>query len=194
MRARPKWGPSHQEAFRGKKKPVHQSEPVLCWHYLSSRAVARKVLSAQMSLTSVFGMGTGGPSPQSTPTREEGLPLLYVEGPWASTLGYFNTAPGICQALFFFFSAVRSFCPSLRRGRDRWFRPFPGIARQCAYRRGNPYSLRQGVAERNFSRRIQKALWFSPAKRSCHADRQQVSACHCEERSDGTIRNSCGRA
>ena len=40
----------------------------LCWRYLSSRAVARKVLSAQVSLTSVFGMGTGGPSPQSTPT------------------------------------------------------------------------------------------------------------------------------
>ena len=40
----------------------------MCWRYLSSRAVTRKVLSAQMSLTSVFGMGTGGPSPQSTPT------------------------------------------------------------------------------------------------------------------------------
>ena len=40
----------------------------LCWRYLSSRAVTRQVLSAQMSLTSVFGMGTGGPSPQSTPT------------------------------------------------------------------------------------------------------------------------------
>ena len=40
----------------------------LCWRYLSSRAVTRKVLSAQMSLTSVFGMGTGGPSSQSTPT------------------------------------------------------------------------------------------------------------------------------
>ena len=42
--------------------------PLLCWHYLSSRAVTRKVLSATVSLTSVFGMGTGGPSPQSTPT------------------------------------------------------------------------------------------------------------------------------
>jgi len=34
----------------------------LCSRYLSSRAVARQVLSAHMSLTSVFGMGTGGPS------------------------------------------------------------------------------------------------------------------------------------
>ena len=40
----------------------------LCSRYLSSRAVARQVLSAQMSLTSVFGMGTGGPSSQSTRT------------------------------------------------------------------------------------------------------------------------------
>ena len=36
--------------------------------YLSSQAAARQVSSAQVSLTSVFGMGTGGPSPQSTPT------------------------------------------------------------------------------------------------------------------------------
>ena len=35
---------------------------------LSSRAAARQVFSAQVSLTSVFGMGTGGPSPQSAPT------------------------------------------------------------------------------------------------------------------------------
>ena len=35
---------------------------------LFSRAASRRVSSAQASLTSVFGMGTGGPSPQSTPT------------------------------------------------------------------------------------------------------------------------------
>ena len=40
----------------------------LCWHYLSSREVTLQVLSAKMSLTSVFGMGTGGPSSQSIPT------------------------------------------------------------------------------------------------------------------------------
>ena len=34
----------------------------LCSRYLSSRAVTRQVLSAYMSLTSVFGMGTGGPT------------------------------------------------------------------------------------------------------------------------------------
>ena len=44
------------------KKPPAIAGGFLCWHYLSSRAVARQVLSAYMSLTSVFGMGTGGPS------------------------------------------------------------------------------------------------------------------------------------
>ena len=34
----------------------------LCWRYLSSQAVASQVLSTEMSLTTVFGMGTGGPS------------------------------------------------------------------------------------------------------------------------------------
>ena len=45
----------------------------LCWHYLSSRQVTLQVLSAQMSLTSVFGMGTGGPSSQSIPTMSDGF-------------------------------------------------------------------------------------------------------------------------
>ena len=49
-----------------------KTDPLLwvgsCWRYLSSRAVTRKVLSAKVCLTSVFGMGTGGPTPQSTPT------------------------------------------------------------------------------------------------------------------------------
>ena len=36
--------------------------------YLSSRHVAMQVLSARQSLTSVFGMGTGGPSALITPT------------------------------------------------------------------------------------------------------------------------------
>ena len=36
---------------------------------LSSRSVARQVFSALQSLTSVFGMGTGGPSALETLTR-----------------------------------------------------------------------------------------------------------------------------
>ena len=35
---------------------------------LSSRAASSQVLSALMSLTAVFGMGTGGPSSLKTPT------------------------------------------------------------------------------------------------------------------------------
>ena len=49
------------DCCRQKKRPRLSSEP-LCSHYLSSRAVTRKVLSAYMCLTSVFGMGTGGPT------------------------------------------------------------------------------------------------------------------------------------
>ena len=52
---------------------------VLCWHYLFSRPVARQLSSAQMSLTSVFGMGTGGPSSQSTRTMWMAFNhLLYI--------------------------------------------------------------------------------------------------------------------
>ena len=40
----------------------------LCWHHLFYQSVTRQVSSAQVSLTAVFGMGTGGPSLQSTPT------------------------------------------------------------------------------------------------------------------------------
>ena len=43
-------------------------EEYLCRHYLFSQAASSQVSSAQMSLTTVFGMGTGGPSSQSTPT------------------------------------------------------------------------------------------------------------------------------
>ena len=50
----------------------------LCWHYLSSRAVTRQVLSALVSLTSVFGMGTGGPSQQSIPTHMDGSSPSFI--------------------------------------------------------------------------------------------------------------------
>lgn len=41
--------------------------------YISSQAVSSQVLSAQLSLTSVFGMRTGGTSASSTPVIVEGL-------------------------------------------------------------------------------------------------------------------------
>ena len=46
---------------------------LLCSRYLFSQAVTRQVSSAPMSLTSVFGMGTGGPSSQSTRTLADGF-------------------------------------------------------------------------------------------------------------------------
>ena len=52
-----------KEAWSGQDQTSH-----LCWHYLSFRAVTSQVFSARVSLTAVFGMGTGGPSPQSAPT------------------------------------------------------------------------------------------------------------------------------
>ena len=55
------------------KSPAGWRDFFICWHYLSSRQVTLQVLSAQMSLTSVFGMGTGGPSSQSIPTCFDGV-------------------------------------------------------------------------------------------------------------------------
>ena len=56
--------------------------------YLSSRAVTSQVLSARVSLTTVFGMGTGGPSPLTTPT----IFTIY------STATYYITHPKLFQA------------------------------------------------------------------------------------------------
>ena len=53
---------------------------------LSSRTVTRQVLSALCSLTSVFGMGTGGPSWQSTPTI---FPFKEENNQWASFALFF---------------------------------------------------------------------------------------------------------
>ena len=52
--------------------------------YLSSRTVSSQVFSARQSLTSVFGMGTGGPSAYFTPTSS----LLHLQGlePWTHWL------------------------------------------------------------------------------------------------------------
>ena len=71
----------HQKGI--KKSPAYWRDFLsLCWHYLSSRQVTLQVLSAQMSLTSVFGMGTGGPSSQSIPTISDGCyPSLSMSKP-----------------------------------------------------------------------------------------------------------------
>ncbi len=48
---------------------------------LSFRSVARQVFSAPQSLTSVFGMGTGGPSALKTPTMCQHWPIFPVGRP-----------------------------------------------------------------------------------------------------------------
>ena len=50
--------------------------------YLFSQAVSSQLSSAQVSLTSVFGMGTGGTSPSSTPAIHMALPhaSIFLEG------------------------------------------------------------------------------------------------------------------
>ena len=53
---------------------------------LFSRAVASQVSSAPLSLTSVFGMGTGGPSVSSTPTCEVSL-YIYLSPFGVNILG-----------------------------------------------------------------------------------------------------------
>ena len=68
--------------------------------YLSFRAASRRVFSAQASLTSVFGMGTGGPSPQSTPTIVL-TPRIYNHGKspfsYVYSLCLFLTVPIITE-------------------------------------------------------------------------------------------------
>ena len=72
----------------------------LCWHYLSFRAVTSQVFSARVSLTAVFGMGTGGPSPQSAPTS---LPI---------SMGYILTDSSAKINLIFF--CLSPECPTLQ--------------------------------------------------------------------------------
>ena len=54
--------------------PERNLEAVCVGVELSFQSVARQVLSPLVSLTSVFGMGTGGPSPLKTPTIQDIVP------------------------------------------------------------------------------------------------------------------------
>ncbi len=63
-----------KKPFRHKKTTILLDGCLNVGILLLSRAVASQVSSARASLTSVFGMGTGGPSPSSTPTSI--LPLV----------------------------------------------------------------------------------------------------------------------
>ena len=62
-------------SIRCRKEKTHSNECVFLLEtgiYISSQAVSSQVLSAQLSLTSVFGMRTGGTSASLTPVMDEG--------------------------------------------------------------------------------------------------------------------------
>ncbi len=85
-----------------KKRPSYWTDAFgLCRHYLFFRAASSQVFSAQMSLTTVFGMGTGGPSLQSTPTHET---VHLVNARDILTEQYTN-----CKHFFTFFSSLLNF-------------------------------------------------------------------------------------
>ena len=64
-----------------KKRPPYWVDTLYVGISLFFRAVTSQVSSAPLSLTSVFGMGTGGPSASSTPTI-----LLYLFFPYLRSL------------------------------------------------------------------------------------------------------------
>ena len=61
-----------ETARKNREMPTQSNTPVWVYAYvgisLFFQAVTSQVFSAPLSLTSVFGMGTGGPSASSTPT------------------------------------------------------------------------------------------------------------------------------
>ena len=83
-------------------------EEYLCSRYLFSRPVTRQLSSAYKCLTSVFGMGTGGPTWQSTRTlwRKRCSPSYIVEAYCGflifATLQLLDCtkSKSICQPLF----------------------------------------------------------------------------------------------
>ena len=143
----------HKRSFPAKKSACISIEKTstisgrgLCWRYLFSQPVARQLSSAQMSLTSVFGMGTGGPSSQSTPTifRFRGSSSLLGELLYYTALSSFvkrcfcasslPTSNPVKQSRA---EAMRSVMASFRARSKR------GI---CSLRRaGDPYRIRTDV-------------------------------------------------
>ena len=69
------------------------------FHYvgisLSFRAVTSQVFSAPLSLTSVFGMGTGGPSASSTPTILLYLKAFQLLSPFGDSCGNRTRVAGV---------------------------------------------------------------------------------------------------
>ena len=107
--------------FRGASYNAHPSflaHRNYCFHTLrkknagddlSSRAAARQVFSAQLSLTTVFGMGTGGTSMLYTPTVERLTPHRRMK---------YTTAECKLQV---FFSVFSNYFPNAGKSKNRCF-------------------------------------------------------------------------
>ena len=66
------------------RKSSRPKSGALCSRYLFSRPVTRQLSSAYVCLTSVFGMGTGGPTQQSTRTLLDGVySIFYISNAFA---------------------------------------------------------------------------------------------------------------
>ena len=115
----------------GKEKPPTFVGGILCLRYLFSRPVTRQLSSAYMCLTSVFGMGTGGPTWQSTQT-------LYWKRSSPSYVKLCIQRSVIsCFTKFFLLVTHTGFEPMLTAWEAAVLTTWP-MGRWCSFRDSNP--------------------------------------------------------
>ena len=90
-------------AEKQKSQPPYWADWLGVSVYLFSRIVTNQVSSAQVSLTSVFGMGTGGPSPSST------LTILFHRPVSVTTSIYYHIVLRLSSVFLNFFCFFPSF-------------------------------------------------------------------------------------
>ena len=114
-------------------------EEYLCWHYLFSRPVTRQLSSAQMCLTSVFGMGTGGPTSQSIPTQFDGNNPSHICQKLIELLTPLNYSiiTSTCQYLFLILVTHTGFEPMLTAWEAAVLTTWP-MGHWCTFRDSNP--------------------------------------------------------
>ena len=103
--------PCQAEALLNKREKILPNHfPFVCVGYeLSSRAVSSQVLSPLQRLTSVFGMGTGGPTAFKTLTPDSCRPPLRFH-------------PAVLQLHFLFAACILYYIPiHLSRGFPKFF-------------------------------------------------------------------------
>ena len=67
IKEKPKKQSEHENYYYTKKAPANAGAFFVIGNYLLSQAVSSQVPSASACLTTVFGMGTGGSTPASSP-------------------------------------------------------------------------------------------------------------------------------